>query len=241
MQDADAAVRWARGDGAAQLGHDAGHVLVGGDSAGGNLAAVAALHAREDGLPALRGQLLVYPALDPEMDSDAYREFVDGPGLSREEMAVCWSTYLDGADPADADVSPLRADLAGAPRSAIAVAGVDPLRDDGLRYAEALSAAGVPVDVEVFGDVIHGFLRWGGVVDRTGELVALAGRPRTRGAGRSRACVRAARTALASPACAASRSACRPSPPRRCCSPAAAPTLHRRPPRARTRCARPWP
>ena len=172
VHDADAALRWARGDGALQLGCAPDRVLVGGDSAGGNLAAVAALHARHDGLDPLRAQLLVYPALDPGMDSDAYREFAAGTGLTAEEMALCWGTYLGDAERADPDASPLDADLAGAAPAAIAVAGVDPLRDDGLRYAEALRAAGVAAETIVFEDMIHGFLRWGGVVDRTRELIS---------------------------------------------------------------------
>src|SRR3954454_936290 len=101
VEDADLAVAWAAGHGAAQLGFDGGRVAVGGDSAGGNLAAVAALHARE----ALRAQLLVYPALDPEMQSASYDEFGDLPLLTRDAMAFCWRTYL-GADDAPATAEP---------------------------------------------------------------------------------------------------------------------------------------
>jgi len=171
VQDADAAVRWARAEGAQRLGCGADRILVGGDSAGGNLAAVAALHARHDGLPPLRGQLLVYPALDPGMAGAAYHQFCDGPGLTRTEMELCWRTYLGAADPADPDAAPLGADVAGAPPAAIALAGIDPLRDDGARYAQRLRDAGVPVELEVYDDMIHGFLRWGGVVDRAHELI----------------------------------------------------------------------
>jgi acetyl esterase len=171
VEDADLAVAWATGHGARQLGFDPARVVVGGDSAGGNLAAVAARHASG----ALRAQLLVYPALDPVMDSASYREFEDFAMLSRRAMAFCWRTYLgslDGARGADPDASPLRAeDLAGAPPAYVAVAGHDILRDDGIAYARALEAAGVAVTLREFPDMTHGFLRWGGVVDRTRELV----------------------------------------------------------------------
>jgi acetyl esterase len=170
LDDASAAVRWARGAGAEQLGTDPARVVVGGDSAGGNLAALAALAARdEDGsLPPLRAQLLVYPALVPSLDTDASREFADGYMLTADDMRACWSNWLDGADGDHA--TPLGRDLRGMPAAAIAVAGHDPLRDDGLRYAEELRAAGVDTDVRRYDDMVHGFIRWAGVVDRAREL-----------------------------------------------------------------------
>jgi acetyl esterase len=173
MEDACAAARWAREAGADQLGTDPGRVLVGGDSAGGNLAALAALDARGDGAPPLRAQILVYPALVPSMDTDAAREFADGYMLSRSDMCTCWANWLDGADPAQA--TPLGRDLAGMPPASIAVAAYDPLRDDGLRYADQLRAAGVDVEVRRYEDVVHGFIRWAGVVDRARELHAWIG------------------------------------------------------------------
>jgi acetyl esterase len=174
VQDARAAVEWATEAGARHLGTDPGRVVVGGDSAGANLAIAAARHARER----LGAQVLVYPALDPTMTSQSYREFADGPMLSAATMAFCWRTYLDGrAGPDDPDAAPLAAgDLAGLPPAYVAVAGHDPLRDDGVRYAERLREAGVPVRVERYDDMPHGFLRWGGVVDRARELIeSLAG------------------------------------------------------------------
>jgi acetyl esterase len=172
VHDARSAVMWAAGDGARQLDTDPRRVVVGGDSAGANLATVAARHERE----AVRAQLLVYPALDAAMDSDSYREFADGALLGVKDMERCWSLYLDGADGAEPDASPLKArDLAGVAPAYIAVAGHDVLRDDGLRYAEALRAAGVDVTLERYDDMVHSFLRWGGVVDRARELVEAIG------------------------------------------------------------------
>jgi acetyl esterase len=157
---------------ASELGVDPSRLAVGGDSAGANLAAVAARHERD----AVRAQLLVYPALDAAMDSDSYREFADGALLGAKDMERCWNLYLDGADGAESDASPLNADdLAGVAPAYIAVAGHDVLRDDGLRYAEALSAAGVEVTLERYDDMVHSFLRWGGVVDRARELVEALG------------------------------------------------------------------
>jgi acetyl esterase len=172
VHDAIAAVRWAAGAGAAQLGTDPARVVVGGDSAGGNLATVAARHERA----ALRAQLLVYPALDASMDSDSYRELGEGLLLGRSDMERCWNLYLDDADRDDPDVSPLLAsDLAGVPPAYIAVAGHDLLRDDSLRYAEVLRAAGVDVTLDRYDDMVHSFLRWGGVVDRARELIQALG------------------------------------------------------------------
>jgi acetyl esterase len=179
VDDAYNVLAWARSDeGAGQLGIDPERVVVGGDSAGGQLAAAAARRAIADGLPAPRAQLLAYPALDPAMGSDAYREFADGPLLSAADMERCWRYYLDGQPGAEAgeEADLLRAPVPeGMPEAFILIAGVDPLRDDGLRYAERLRAAGTPVRVETFGDMAHGFLRWGGVVDRAHEAIALLG------------------------------------------------------------------
>jgi len=172
VEDADLAVAWATGHGAAQLGFDPARVAIGGDSAGGNLSAVASLHAKD----ALRAQLLVYPVVDAGMDTGSYREHGDFPLLTAEAVAFCWRTYVGGDDLARAgepDASPLRAaDLSGAPPAYVAVAGHDVLHDEGIAYARALEAAGVPVTLRDFADMAHGFIRWGGVVDRTRELVA---------------------------------------------------------------------
>jgi acetyl esterase len=91
-------------------------------------------------------------------------------------MERCWSLYLDGADGTAPDASPVNADdLSGVAPAYLAVAGHDVLRDDGLRYAEALRAAGVDVTLERYDDMVHGFLRWGGVVERARELIEALG------------------------------------------------------------------
>jgi acetyl esterase len=175
--DADATVAWVRSAaGAEQLAIDPAQVVLGGDSAGGQLAVVAARHARTDGLPPLRALLLVYPALDPTLSSESYTLFADGPMVTRADMERCWGFYLDGAGAGDPDAAPLLAtDHDGLPPAWIAVAELDPLRDDGLRYADALRAAGGTVEQRTFDGLVHGFLRWGGVVDAAGELLAWLG------------------------------------------------------------------
>ncbi len=172
--DALAAVDWALGHGAAQLGYDPARVVVGGDSSGGNLAAVAVRHHAER----VEAQLLVYPVTDAAMTSESYVSAAgaDVGGLTPETMERCYAAYLQGADGADPDVSPLRApDLSGLPPTFVAVADHDVLREDGVAYAEALRMAGVRVELQHYDDMVHGFLRWGGVVDRAAELIRAMG------------------------------------------------------------------
>ncbi|MBA2347943.1 MAG: alpha/beta hydrolase [Solirubrobacterales bacterium] len=173
VEDARAAVGWALDDGPAQLGYDAARVIVGGDSAGGNLAAVAARGAADR----LAGLLLVYPVTDAAMETASYREAAgaDVGGLTPDSMEACFSAYLQGADVGDPDVSPLRADAAGMPPAFVAVAAHDVLREDGVAFAAALQGADVDVELQCYEDMVHGFLRWGGMVDRTHELIGAMG------------------------------------------------------------------
>ena len=171
VRDTDAAVAWLRGDGAGALGADPALLFVGGDSAGGNLAAVAALHARD----AVAAQLLVYPVTDGAADTDSWTTFADIPALPATTMRAMWRRYVDEADRLDPDASPLRANLGGAPPAFVAVAGHDPLHDEGVAYALALRAAGTAVTLLDYEDMPHGFLRWGGRVDRARELIAELG------------------------------------------------------------------
>jgi acetyl esterase len=171
VRDTDAAVAWLRGDGAAALAADPARLFVGGDSAGGNLAAVAALHARD----AVAAQLLVYPATDGAADAESWTTFAQVPALPAATMRSMWRRYLADADPLEADASPLRAELAGAPPALVAVAGHDPLHDEGVAYAQALQAAGTQATLLDYEDMPHGFLRWGGRIDRARELIAELG------------------------------------------------------------------
>jgi acetyl esterase len=175
VEDTVAALAWMRDDGAdggaGAVGVDPARVVIGGDSAGGNLATVAAL--RTPG--AVAGQLLVYPAVDGATNTASWRELADDPVLPAVSMRGMWRRYLGDADPLAPDASPLRADLTGAPPALVAVAGHDVLHDEGLAYAQALRTAGADVELLEYEDMPHGFLRWGGAVDRARELVAELG------------------------------------------------------------------
>ncbi|WP_188193484.1 alpha/beta hydrolase [Nonomuraea sp. SYSU D8015] len=146
-----------------------GSVAVIGDSAGGNLAAVAAGQARDAGLR-LAHQVLVYPVLDTAMDTPSYREFAKGFGLDAEEMAWFARQYAGGADPADPRVSPLRSpDLTGLAPATVVTAECDVLRDEGERYAHRLAEAGVPAELRRYDGAVHGFFGLPGLFDQAVE------------------------------------------------------------------------
>ena len=139
---------------------DSNRVAVGGDSAGGTLAAGTALVARDRGGPDLTHQLLVYPATNYAFDTESYTENANGYFITRSDMERFWNDYLetpsDGRHPY---ASPLRApDLADLPPATVLTAGFDPLRDEGRAYADRLDEAGIPVTRFRYDDMIHGFL-----------------------------------------------------------------------------------
>ena len=150
---------------ASRLGVDPARVAVGGDSAGGNLSAVVALMARDAGGPALAGQVLVYPGVDATLSSPSIHRLADAPVLTKADIDGFLGLYLAGGDPKDPRMSPLWADShAGVAPALVQTAEHDPLVDDGRRYADALSAAGVPVRYTRYEGVPHGFVSFSGVV-----------------------------------------------------------------------------
>ena len=159
--DSWAALRWVV-DHAEELDVDPTRVAVGGDSAGGNLAAVTALRARDEGI-ALRHQLLVYPCTDLAATFKSRVDNGEGYFLTRDAMEWFEGSYLEGHDPKDPVASPLYAELAGAAPAHVLTAGFDPLRDEGEAYAEALAAAGVTVTDDRYPTLIHGFFQMGAV------------------------------------------------------------------------------
>ncbi|MGW4896042.1 alpha/beta hydrolase [Kitasatospora sp. NPDC004240] len=175
VHDCHAAARWLA-EHADGLGIDPGRLAVGGDSAGGNLAAALTLLARDGDGPAIRHQLLVYPNTDHRADTPSLREHDDPLLFNRRSVAWYWGHYL--ADPADGDdplASPLRApDLGGLPPATVITAEYDPLRDEGERYAEALRAAGVPVEHRRYHGVPHGFFAMAGALDAGRDAHAYA-------------------------------------------------------------------
>ncbi len=158
LEDSLAAIRWLAAN-AGELGGDGSRLAVAGDSAGGNLTAVAARRLRGELPVAL--QVLIYPVTDAGADAPSYRAFAEGHGLSSASMRRFWDLYLDGADGNHPDASPLRArDLAGVAPALVLTAEEDVLRDEGEAYAEALREAGVAVDLVRWPGSIHGFFRW---------------------------------------------------------------------------------
>jgi acetyl esterase len=175
VEDAEAAVRWLAGH-AGELGADGGRLAVAGDSAGANLATIAARRLRDAGGPPLRFQALVYPALDAGLDTPSYHENAAGYGLTAASMRRWWDLYLNGADGLQPDASPLRAgDLAGMPPAFVLTVDKDPLRDEGEAYARALEAAGVPAGLRRYDGAIHGFFRWQGASRLSREAVGEVG------------------------------------------------------------------
>ena len=166
VDDAFAAVRWASRH-ATEYGCDGQRLAVMGDSAGGTLAAVVALQARDNDGPPIQLQVMIYPVLDHDYDTASYREFGSSWGvLTRTDMVCFHSQYVSHPDQLDLSyVSPLRCtNLSGLPRALIILPEADPLRDEGLRYAEALRKAGVPAEARVYPGMVHGFWQLGGVL-----------------------------------------------------------------------------
>jgi acetyl esterase len=171
--DCLAATRWAQAN-ASALGADPGTVIVAGDSAGGNLAAVTALRARDEGGPALAAQLLIYPVTDhytgnwPSMQQNA-----EGYGLTKLGMIWFWDHYLSDATQADhPHASPYREpDLAGLPPALVITAEYDPLRDEAEAYADRLRQSGVPTEKTRWPGMNHGFFFVPGVVDAASAAI----------------------------------------------------------------------
>ena len=181
VDDAVAALDWVA-EHAATFGGDPTRLGVAGTSAGGNLAAVVALHAREFDGPTLSHQSLLYPITNHAFDTDSYDENEDGPLLTRADMEWFWNHYLrspvDGRNPF---ASPLLAeDLSGLPPATVVTAGHDPLRDEGIAYAERLDDAGVEVEHDHYPGMTHGFLSLtGDVTTADGAMDSVAESLRT--------------------------------------------------------------
>lgn len=157
VDDVVTALDWVAAN-AEELGIDADRVAVGGDSAGGNLTAVACQLARAAGHPRIAFQVLIYPAVDLVGDHPSRTENAEGYFLTTETMEWFGRQYLGGRNAATPRVSPLLAsDFTRLPPALVLTAGFDPLRDEGIAYADALEAAGVPVERIHFDQQIHGF------------------------------------------------------------------------------------
>ncbi len=175
-EDCYAATCWAAAH-AADIGGDPNRIAVAGDSAGGDLAAVVTLMARDRKGPKLIHQLLIYPVTDHSFDTASYKDYARGYLLTREMMMWFWNHYL--ARPEDGSMpmaSPLRAkSLARLPPATILTAEFDPLRDEGEAYAKRLVEAGIPTSLRRYDGMIHGFFSMPDAIDRARLAVAEAG------------------------------------------------------------------
>ena len=176
-EDCFAATRWVSEHGA-EIGVDPTRIAVAGDSAGGNLASVVTLMARERRGPALAFQLLVYPVANYAFDTDSYRENAEGYLLTEKMMRAFWKHYLsDEAEAESPYASPLRAEsLQGLPPAFVITAEFDPLRDEGEAYAKRLAEAGVAATAHRYSGMIHGFFSMGPSIERAQVAIADAGR-----------------------------------------------------------------
>lgn len=174
-EDAYAALQWIAGH-AAELDIDPLRIAVSGGSAGGNLAAVATLMARDRGGVRPAAQVLAYPVLDDVCDTPSYQEFAEGYIVASEDMRWYWRQYLnrpeEGAEPYAAPMK--STDLSGLPPALIITAECDPIRDDGERYAARLEAAGVPTTQSRYAGALHGFFAQPGLMATGTAAVAEA-------------------------------------------------------------------
>ena len=165
--DCYAATQWAANN-AGALGADAGRIAVGGDSAGGNLAAVVPLMARDMGGPPLVFQLLIYPVTDRDFETSSYRRNADGYLLSRDSMIWYWDRYMASeSDAKNPYCAPLQAkEMSGLPPALVITAEFDPLLDEGEAYAHRLLEAGVPTECTRYDGMVHGFYGMSAVMDK---------------------------------------------------------------------------
>jgi acetyl esterase len=172
VDDAYAATRWVANH-AAELNADPRRLAVGGDSAGGNLAAVVSILARDRREPAISFQLLIYPATDAALDTHSHRTFTDY-FLTAGAVRYFYGHYLRAdADKRDPRVSPaLTRSLRGLPPAHIITAEFDPLRDEGEAYGRKLTEAGVAATVTRYDGMIHGFFGWTPMLDKAKQAVA---------------------------------------------------------------------
>ncbi|MDD2058397.1 alpha/beta hydrolase [Pseudomonas sp. GD03860] len=172
FDDAWSAVQWVAGQ-ALELSIDPSRLLVGGDSAGGNLAANVCIKARDSGGPAIAHQLLFYPVCDNDLGRTSYHEVGIGYFLETDMMRWFWEQYLTA--PQDADkpyCCPLKADdLYNLPPATLVVGGYDPLKDEGLAYIERLRLSGVPVHSLVYPGAIHGFMSYIGMLQLSNQAL----------------------------------------------------------------------
>lgn len=171
LEDAIDAFVWLRGE-SARLGLASESIAVGGDSAGGNLAAALCLVQRDTGGPDPAAQVLVYPAVDNGFARRSWTEFADAPLLSTADARWCYESYMGSALVGDVGAAPMRAEsLRGLPPALVITAEVDPIRDDAEAYARRLAEDGVAVTAVRYDGVFHGFFPEVGVFEQSGAAI----------------------------------------------------------------------
>ncbi|MEK8033976.1 alpha/beta hydrolase [Ideonella sp. DXS29W] len=174
VNDAFAALQWLAGPGGEKLGLDGARLAVGGDSAGGTLAAVCAIQARDAAVP-LALQLLITPGTTAHADTPSHRRFAHGFLLEAEAITWFFDHYIDKADREDWRFSPLNApDVEGLAPACVLLAECDPLVDEGIAYADKLRSAGVPVELELYRGLTHDFIKLGRAIKEAGLAQAAA-------------------------------------------------------------------
>ena len=174
VDDAWAALRWLAGPGAAALGLDGRRLAVGGDSAGGTLAATCAIHARDRGL-ALALQLLITPGTSAHGDTTSHQLFANGFLLDQATVAWFFDHYIDHQHRRDWRFAPMQADdLDGVAPACVILAECDPVVDEGIAYADQLRAARVPVELEIYRGLTHDFIKMGRALKEAGLAQAVA-------------------------------------------------------------------
>jgi acetyl esterase len=171
VHDGYAVLRWSATH-SEDLGGDPRRLAVMGDSAGGALAAVMAIRARDEDGPSLALQVLVYPMTDPALGSDSARDLAEGYLTTTDLLRLGWHVYLNGHAGERYSAPSAARDLSGLPPAVVVTAGYDPLRDEGLAYVDRLRDAGVEVTARHYADQIHGFAFMPAVIPAANEAIA---------------------------------------------------------------------
>lgn len=176
VNDAWDALDWLMERGPQRLEVDARRVAIGGDSAGGTLATVGAIHARDLGL-GLALQVLIYPGTTAHQDTPSHRTYADNPVLDKTQIDWFFNNYIDDGERTDWRFAPLLADdVEGVAPAWIGLAECDPLVDEGVLYGDKLRAAGVPVELEIYRGVVHGFAQMSRALPEARQLFQEVGR-----------------------------------------------------------------
>ncbi|MEO1525242.1 MAG: alpha/beta hydrolase [Planctomycetota bacterium] len=183
VEDCYHATTWVR-EHADDLGVDANRIAVAGDSAGGQLSAAVCLKARDEDGPPIALQALLYPVVEPNFDTESYRAFADGYGLTRDTMRWFWEQFLGDQEPTPLAAPSLAQSLGGVPPAIVVTAEYDVLRDEGIALAEKMKTDGVDVQHVAYDGMLHGFIHFAGFFEtglEAGKTIAVEIGNRLRG------------------------------------------------------------